>query len=127
MTVEVLLRALGQLMMIDERSAEQRILIEIAEAMERTNHRPLRQIDLHYDAGRVILMGLVPTYFLKQLAQTAAMSVSGVDRIENQLRVADGQANQPETSPQAPRSVCVHEACSSAKLVSAQTPPNRNS
>jgi osmotically-inducible protein OsmY len=110
MTVEVLLRELGQPMTINERNTEQRLLIEIAEAMERTKHPPLRQIDLHYDAGRVILMGLVPTYFLKQLAQATAMSVPGVDRIENQLRVADGQSHQPDTSLEAPRRIGVRKS-----------------
>ena len=96
MTVAVLPRVLGRPIMTDERDAEQRVLMEITEALERTKYQPLRRVDASYDAGTVTLLGIVPTYFLKQVAQVAAMSVSGVRRIDDQLRVADEQRHRSE-------------------------------
>lgn len=37
--------------------------------------------------GRVSLRGVVPTYYLKQKAQTAAMSVDGVASVQNDVVV----------------------------------------
>lgn len=109
MTVAILPPDLGHLMIIGERSAAQQILVEIAKAMEQTNYQPLRHVGLRYDAGTVILRGVVPTYFLKQLAQVTAMGVSGVDRIDNQLRVAADQAHQPKPPLDAERPIYVFE------------------
>ena len=131
MSVAVLPRVLGRPMMIDEQNVEQRILIEIAEAMERTKYQPLRRVDLRYDAGRVILLGIVPTYFLKQLAQVSAMSVSGVGQIDNQLRVADGESHRPDAPlEEVEQPICFRETSrlhSSAMLASAQAASDQNS
>ncbi len=96
---------------MDERNPNPRILIEIAEALTRTTYLSLRQIELRYEAETVIMDGSVPTYFLKQLAQSTAMSVRGVLQIDNQLRVTNGEqqraVSEPENSiaPQPPLSV----------------------
>lgn len=131
MSVAVLPRVLGRPMMIDERNMGPRILIKIAEAMERTKYQPLRRVDLRYDAGRVILLGIVPTYFLKQLAQVSAMSVSGVGQIDNQLRVADGESHQADAPlEEVEQPICFRETSrprSSAMLASAQAASDRNS
>lgn len=110
MTVTVLPRVLGQPIFTNERSAEQRTMIAIADAMQRTCYQPLRKIDLSFEGETVVLLGVVPTYFLKQLAQVVVMSVSGVERIDNQLRVAEGQPHQPEPALELTASVCVREA-----------------
>ncbi len=38
--------------------------------------------------GRVVLRGVVPSYYQKQIAQEVARRVDGVERVENQLEVA---------------------------------------
>jgi hypothetical protein len=85
---------------MDERNLNQRILVEIAEALTRTTHLPLREIELRCEAETVILHGSVPTYFLKQLAQTTTMSVRGVRLVSNQLRVTDGEQQRSEKQPE---------------------------
>ena len=44
---------------------------------------------LHFEAqgGRVVLRGVVNSYFHKQMAQETLRRVEGVDHIENQLEV----------------------------------------
>jgi osmotically-inducible protein OsmY len=38
-------------------------------------------------AGRVVLSGVVPSYYQKQIAQEVVRSVGGVEQVENQLEV----------------------------------------
>lgn len=85
---------------MSERNVSQRILLEVAEALTRTTYLPLRQIALRYEADTVIMDGSVPTYFLKQLAQSTAMNVRGVQQIDNQLRVTDGEQQRTEKEPE---------------------------
>lgn len=92
---------------MDEQYADQRILIEIVKAMQRTAYLPLQQIDLRFEAGTVLMRGLVPTYFLKQLAQVTALSVRGVEHIDNQLRVTDGEQLRVENSVEETAAICV--------------------
>lgn len=48
----------------------------------------LRQVRITQQNGRVKLQGRVPTYFLKQLAQSLASSLPGVEVVENVIEVA---------------------------------------
>jgi len=47
----------------------------------------LRGVQVNEDRGTVVLTGSVPTFYLKQLAQTIAGSVSGVAAIRNEMIV----------------------------------------
>jgi osmotically-inducible protein OsmY len=38
-------------------------------------------------AGRVVLRGVVPSYYQKQVAQEVVRMVDGVERVDNQLEV----------------------------------------
>lgn len=46
-----------------------------------------RQLRFETDGGRVILEGIVKTYFQKQMAQEVVRRVEGVERIDNNLEV----------------------------------------
>ena len=46
-----------------------------------------RQLRFETDGGRVILQGIVKTYFQKQMAQEVVRRVEGVERIDNNLEV----------------------------------------
>lgn len=50
-------------------------------------YRQLAEVEAHEMSGGVQIEGVVPTYFLKQMAQTVAMSVSGVERVNNVISV----------------------------------------
>lgn len=60
---------------------------DVWEALIRTGYGPLKTIELQSDGATITLVGTVSTYFLKQVAQTAALSVAGVVRIKNELCV----------------------------------------
>lgn len=57
-------------------------------ALEQTGYWHLRKVDLQSDGQSLTIRGEVPSYFLKQLAQVAVMSIPGVRQVENRLCVA---------------------------------------
>jgi osmotically-inducible protein OsmY len=59
----------------------------VEQALRKTGHLPLRAIQISACARLVILQGLVPSYYLKQVAQTAALGVPGVEAICNDLEI----------------------------------------
>ena len=63
------------------------LIAAISEALRQTGYGQLRTLELQCDGASVTIVGRVPTYFLKQLAQTTAMGVSGVGGVNNQIRV----------------------------------------
>ena len=46
-----------------------------------------RSLRFETDGGRVILQGMVKSYFQKQMAQEVVRRVEGVERIDNHLEV----------------------------------------
>ena len=53
-----------------------------------TGYGPLRGIEVTVQARLVILGGRVPSYYLKQVAQAAAMAVPGARQVRNDLDVS---------------------------------------
>ena len=69
-------------------SQEERCLAErVARALRATGHEPLRGIAVAVRARLVILSGRVPSYYLKQVAQTTALDVPGARLVCNDLDV----------------------------------------
>ena len=56
-------------------------------ALEVTGYRVLRTVEVTVCAGMVTLGGRVPSYHLKQIAQTTALAVPGVLQVFNELAV----------------------------------------
>ena len=73
------------------RASEHAALAAISEALRQTGYGQLRMLDLRRDGDSVVLAGRVPTYFLKQLAQSVAMGVPGVGRVDNEIRVVSNE------------------------------------
>ena len=59
----------------------------IQERFHRSPYLPLRYIECRLSDGTLVLRGRVPTYYLKQLAQTVARSLNGICCVVNELRV----------------------------------------
>lgn len=59
----------------------------VEHALYATGYVPLRNIEIAVLARLVTLAGRVPSYYLKQVAQTAALSVPGIHQICNDLKV----------------------------------------
>jgi len=56
-------------------------------ALQQSPHLSRRNVQLVADQGRVILRGVVGSFFQKQMAQEALRRIEGVETIENQLQV----------------------------------------
>jgi len=65
--------------------------LRLAERLERalheTGYAALRAIEVSVNARIVILVGRVPSYYLKQIAQATALAVPGAHQIRNDLDV----------------------------------------
>ena len=67
-------------------------IIEKAERRLRSNsYLALKNVSCDYQAGVLTLRGCLPTYFLKQMAQTAVDCLEGVQRIVNEIEVVAGR------------------------------------
>jgi osmotically-inducible protein OsmY len=60
---------------------------QVMRALFHANFVGLHEISVTVRDGRARLTGVVPTYYLKQLAQSAAASVKGVRQIDNYVCV----------------------------------------
>ena len=60
---------------------------QITAALAATGRAGLRDLDVVASGGQVVLRGRVNSYFHKQLAQAAALSVTGVGRVKNEVEV----------------------------------------
>jgi hypothetical protein len=67
----------------------------VARALRATGLGPLRQVDVWARHGAITLLGRVPSYYLKQLAQERARGVAGVVAVRNNLDVAPPPMAEP--------------------------------
>jgi osmotically-inducible protein OsmY len=63
------------------------LLERVDNALRNSGYSTLRRVKVSISRGRVRLAGQVGSYHLKQIAQTAAMSVEGVQELDNRLIV----------------------------------------
>jgi len=56
-------------------------------AILRNPYLALRNVDCNYDDGVLTLSGCLPSYHLKQVAQTAVASLDGVRQVVNVIEV----------------------------------------
>lgn len=63
------------------------LIAAISDALRQTGYGQLRRIELHCDGDSFTIAGRVPTYFLKQFAQTTVMGVPGVRCVNNEIQV----------------------------------------
>lgn len=73
--------------------ADVRLLERIERALHATGYETLRAIKVSVNARIVRLAGRVPSYYLKQMAQEAALSVAGDCQLCNGLTVVQSQAD----------------------------------
>jgi osmotically-inducible protein OsmY len=55
--------------------------------LQHSPYRAIRRVSCRFEDGVLTLIGAVPTYHYKQLAQTAVCGIAGVARIENEIEV----------------------------------------
>ena len=66
----------------EQRSPDDEIRRLVLEEFRRRGYPSLGGLSVAVHEGHVSLSGRLPTYYLRQVAQAAALSVSGVDRVE---------------------------------------------
>jgi osmotically-inducible protein OsmY len=59
--------------------------------LRQSTYPELHLLSCDFHEGVLTLRGRVPSYYLKQVAQTLILQVNGVDEINNRLEVADHQ------------------------------------
>ncbi|MBL8800088.1 MAG: BON domain-containing protein [Planctomycetia bacterium] len=68
---------------------------ELAEnLLRRSHHLALRRIDCEMQGNVLVLRGCLPSYFLKQVAQSTVAQAEGVQEIENEIEVIAGSATR---------------------------------
>lgn len=68
--------------------ADRQLEDDLYHAFRIAGYAQLRRIGITHQNGCVTLRGQVPTYFLKQLAQSLASSQLGVEVVDNHIEVA---------------------------------------
>lgn len=63
------------------------LICAVEESLRSSGYPALRQVEIEICAGVVVLWGSVPSYHQKQLAQSLAQRVPGVNSIANGLEV----------------------------------------
>jgi osmotically-inducible protein OsmY len=61
---------------------------KVNRALEESGYAPLRRIHCEVSDGVVELTGRVPSFYVKQLAQTAVLRLDQIRGVKNRLRVA---------------------------------------
>jgi osmotically-inducible protein OsmY len=61
---------------------------DVTRALRDTGYAPLRGIQCDVSDGVVELTGVVPSFYVKQLAQTAVLRLDQIRGVNNRLRVA---------------------------------------
>lgn len=57
------------------------------ERLRKSSHSVLHSISCSFERGSLILLGQVPSFYYKQLAQEAVVHLEGVTRIVNDIEV----------------------------------------
>jgi|GEM_PF-1295609 len=63
------------------------LLNSILKALDAVGHPELRGLQVTLNRGVVLLRGRVPSYYLKQTAQTTILPVAGVRAVANEILV----------------------------------------
>ncbi len=63
------------------------VVQQAAEALKRSAHPALRQLEVEENESTIVISGRVSSYYLKQLAQETIMPVRGARELRNQVTV----------------------------------------
>jgi osmotically-inducible protein OsmY len=72
---------------LPDESQSNQILALAKERILHQSHLSVQRIWCEYSGERLYLRGQVPSYYLKQLAQTAVSGMEGVNQVVNEIEV----------------------------------------
>ncbi|QDT67433.1 BON domain protein [Planctomycetes bacterium MalM25] len=81
-----------------------RVVHQAEDCLGASSHLFLRHVECHEEEGALCLEGKVPSFYLKQTAQSLLQSLDGVDRIVNRLVVVNAYGVSSEPSGELPLS-----------------------
>lgn len=70
---------------------DRQIIEAVRQALHATGYQQFQRLQVYYEHGRITLQGDLPTYYLKQVAQTVVMSISAVRDIDNDIQINNGK------------------------------------
>ncbi len=73
---------------VDALNTGQQVAAQAEAQLRSSPYLPLRKLRCEYNEGVLTIRGQVPTFYLKQLAQTRIRQVPGVEEINNRVEVA---------------------------------------
>lgn len=77
---------------VERIAAMDRMIVDSAHrALRASGYGQLLKLKAQCDQGRVTLQGCVPTYYLKQVAQSVLNSIDGIRDIANDVKVITGK------------------------------------
>lgn len=68
-------------------SRDDQLITQVKRVLRTSGYPPLAKVRVMSEGGEVSLEGEVPTYFMKQIAQTQVLPIAGVRRLKNDLNV----------------------------------------
>lgn len=68
-------------------SKDTELVRNVEQALAASGYMQLRAVEVKVHEGLVTLKGRVPTYYLKQMAQSVAMQHEGVEMLQNNIEV----------------------------------------
>ena len=60
---------------------------KVREVLRQSPYQSIRQLSLDYHEGILVIRGSLPSFYLKQLVQTLAQQVDGIEEIVNRVEV----------------------------------------
>jgi osmotically-inducible protein OsmY len=77
---------------VERIAALDRLIVDnVHRALRASGYGQLLKLNAHCEHGRVTLQGRVPTYYLKQVAQSVLNSIDGIRDIDNDVKVTNGK------------------------------------
>jgi osmotically-inducible protein OsmY len=75
-------------------SIDRRVALLAERQLRDTKYQALTGISCEFHDGVAVLRGTVPTFYLKQVAQSVVRKLDGVKQIDNRIDVADTGAHR---------------------------------
>lgn len=63
----------------------------LQQQLARSSYGSIRQLHCHVEHDRIVLQGVVPTYYLKQIVQALAKNTVGFEHVETDVEVCSGE------------------------------------
>jgi osmotically-inducible protein OsmY len=77
-----------------EDSIDRRVALLAERQLRDTTYQPLTRISCDFHDGVAVLRGTVPTFYLKQVAQSVVGKLDAVKQIDNRIEVIDAGAHR---------------------------------